>query len=262
MIQPLSIRPIEYWKKLTPEIVGFEIRNGYWISTEGRLYSEFIKSVMHQCIDKDGYNIIGLYDVTGKQITLRVHRVVMLAFYPISNPLEMQVNHINGIKNMNDEENLEWATASENVKHAFRTGLHPIAAGEDNSMASISNDMALKIGELLSTEKYTYREISAITGCNTALISSIRTGNCWSFVCDKYNLKEKHIANSNATFTYYELHAICKYFQDNNIKELTRDIKEDILKLLNKESNYNTRKALKRIFYKERHQSISKDYKF
>lgn len=56
--------------------------------------------------------------------SVKVHRVVAMAWIP--NPNEYpQVNHIDGNKSNNAASNLEWATDSQNIAHAFANGLHP-----------------------------------------------------------------------------------------------------------------------------------------
>lgn len=76
---------------------------------------------MSQRIDRAGYLTIKL-SKHGKDSTQYVHRLLALAFIP--NPMNKQyVNHINGNKLDNRLENLEWVDHSENMKHAFRTGL-------------------------------------------------------------------------------------------------------------------------------------------
>jgi hypothetical protein len=53
----------------------------------------------------------------------QIHRLVATAFLPNQRE-KTQVNHKNGERNDNRLINLEWATASENIKHAYLTGLN------------------------------------------------------------------------------------------------------------------------------------------
>lgn len=46
--------------------------------------------------------------------------------YP-ANADDLQINHINGIKGDDKPDNLEWVTCSENIKHAFESGLKNIS---------------------------------------------------------------------------------------------------------------------------------------
>ena len=70
-----------------------------------------------------GYQRVG----TGGSST-SVHRMVAETWIPNPNHYR-DVNHINGDKDDNRVENLEWVTHSENLRHAYRTGLRKAAGG-------------------------------------------------------------------------------------------------------------------------------------
>lgn len=52
-----------------------------------------------------------------------VHRLVLQHFKPCENMDKLQVNHIDGNKDNNCINNLEWVTDSENKFHAYNKGL-------------------------------------------------------------------------------------------------------------------------------------------
>ena len=77
------------------------------------------KTLKHQI--KKGYHRLEVTTIYGRKHFF-VHRLVAKAFIP--NPENKpQVNHINGNKNDNSVENLEWCTNYENAHHAIDKGL-------------------------------------------------------------------------------------------------------------------------------------------
>jgi len=107
---------MEKWLNLKYE--GFE---QYQISNLGSVRSP--RGIMKSRPNSRGYHIIGLrHHETIKQKTFSVHRLVADHF--IDKPEGKDyVNHIDGDKNNNTAENLEWVTQSENQIHAYRIGL-------------------------------------------------------------------------------------------------------------------------------------------
>ena len=81
-----------------------------------------------------------------------VHRLVAETWIDNPNPnYYTQVNHINGDKDDNSVENLEWVTPSENHRHAYRTGLRevkgtPIRIVETGEVYESIHECARQIG--------------------------------------------------------------------------------------------------------------------
>lgn len=105
-----------------------------------------------------------------------VNRVVAWAFLP--NPLNLpQVNHKNGDKEDNSVENLEWASGSDNERHAHRTGLKT-GRGSQNSNAKLT------AAEVLEIRASTARpaEIAEKYGVARSTIMNIINRKTWEHV--------------------------------------------------------------------------------
>ena len=124
------------------------------------------------------YQIINLSKLDGSKRTFRVHRLVMMAFNPVENMDELEVNHIDGNKKNNKIENLEWCTASENQIHAFKTGLNKPRRGEESNFSKLTEDDVKKVFELRE-KGLLQKEIAEIIGCTKSNISCILRKKSW-----------------------------------------------------------------------------------
>lgn len=117
----------EIWKVLPIGNEKYEISNygrikTHYLSKEGRLMKTFS--------DRLGYKRTQL-SINNKNKSFLVHRLVALMFVP--NPfMYNEINHIDGNKQNNYYENLEWCTHSHNMRHAVENNLLTFETGKNH----------------------------------------------------------------------------------------------------------------------------------
>lgn len=115
------------WKKV----------NGYTnfsVSNDGQIRNDNTGRIYKTWLDSNGYPSLHL----GKDIK-RVHKIVAEAF--IENPYNLpEVNHKDGNKENNNEDNLEWVTHSCNVLHSYR--FHGSHTTSEKAVICIETDKA------------------------------------------------------------------------------------------------------------------------
>jgi YesN/AraC family two-component response regulator len=144
----------------------------YQVSSKGNLKS--LKKPKRKFI-LQGYFYTEL-SYKGFNKKFKVSRLVALAF--ISNPENKeQVNHKNGNKLCDEVNNLEWNTRSENMKHAFKMGLHS-QRGEQNAHSKLTRKQANQIRKLYKKD-FSQKELAKKFNTNQSNISRIVNNIIW-----------------------------------------------------------------------------------
>jgi len=108
----------EEWRPILP--IHVDGTEGYFMSNYGRLKNKH--GHIRNGWDNNEYVQVSI----GKRKSYLLHIIIALTFIENSDPEnKKEVNHIDGDKKNNKVTNLEWVTHSENVQHAFDTGLTP-----------------------------------------------------------------------------------------------------------------------------------------
>lgn len=132
------------WKDLIYQGKNYGYK--FEISDRGSLRNKITGTVYKLNVTTNGYLDVVVSLGNKKIKNFRIHKAVAETFIP--NPKNKpEVNHIDGNKQNNYVENLEWVTGSENVQHAYNMGLASAKShqGENSSTNKLTDEDVLYI---------------------------------------------------------------------------------------------------------------------
>ena len=174
-IRSISL-PGEHWKQARGHGLNYFVSNmGRLLTT--RQYGSRIVAVMTPSLDPHGY-----YRTMLDGRTVKVHRIVAENW--LENPLGLPVvNHIDCNPTNNRVENLEWCTTSENILHAYRTGLEKKALGQKHHAAKMTDEQVRQFKwEWAHDRKMSRKQYAEKLGVSEATIKDIIRGRSWSWL--------------------------------------------------------------------------------
>lgn len=153
----------------------------YEVTKDGRLISRCYKTprvLKTHTNKKTGYVSIGMKDGE-KNYCCMVHRIVALLHIPNPNGYS-DVNHLDGNKQNNSVENLEWCNPSQNNKHAYEAGLRS-AEGEKNGQSKLTEHQVKEIRRRRN-EGQTYSRIAPDFDIHPMTVGEICRNELWRHV--------------------------------------------------------------------------------
>ena len=199
-----GMKPIEY----------DDIREGYYINQKGEIYSDISKKYLLGSTDKNGYLRVSLRrNGTPVQKTYKIHRLVKIIFDPVEDFENLSIDHIDGDKRNNDISNLDWCSASENVKRAIKN------KQIYKNRRDLSDEEVINICEWLqkgySPQMIAQKFYSDNITKKTRVISEILCGRLWKDVSCNYHFWVKYPEFNSKNWTIWDIEDFCQLIQNN-----------------------------------------------
>jgi DNA-binding CsgD family transcriptional regulator len=179
--------------KASPDLIDGEVWQripdypDYEVSDYGRVRKNSENGLFQVAFSYNphGYVQVGL-TANGVRKTKRVARLVAECFIPRIEG-KLQVNHIDGNKENNHFRNLEWCTPSENIKHAFDTGLNiPHDRRGTSWKLRVTVIQVREICRRISAGERNLDICQTLNLGKTSIVSQIRRRKTWSHISVDY----------------------------------------------------------------------------
>lgn len=152
---------------------------GYYVDNKGNIWSTETnwrghgKRILKKQKDRYGYEKVRL-TINGKRKKYSVHRLICAAFYGEQYNNNLEVRHLNGIRDDNKLENLCWGTRSEN---AFDRSIH----SDDSYRFSNNRKLTVFDVEKIRTEEINIKnsELAKKYNVTSSCISNIKNYVTW-----------------------------------------------------------------------------------
>lgn len=215
----------------------------YYISNYGRVYSEFKKCILKQYKDESGYFRISIRISPNESVFTGVHKLILMSFYPITDPYRFIPNHKDGIKDHNYLDNLEWVTVSYNTRHALDNGLCNYI-GTDNSRSYLTDSQVEQICQYIK-DGYRAPQIATMMNLGTesqnernkicAIIRNISYGSAYMSISMKYDIPGMQ---GDYRFPEEMAYDICQIMSDPKNKDYNYDDIANVLNIPNERRRY------------------------
>lgn len=149
--------------------------SSYSITKSGEVYSHISERFLKQ--QNRGYVQIGLRNDSGNQINCYVHRLVAMT-YCDGYDEKFHVNHIDGDKSNNNFWNLEWVTRSENMLHAWHTGLIKTNKADYELVHSVCKKLE---------SGFKASDVATSLDIGIDLVQDILQGKSWNWISEEYD---------------------------------------------------------------------------
>lgn len=164
------------------------IKNYYYISKNGDIYSKIKQRFLHPSKNKNGYLRIELVLNDNTRKEFRLAQIVLYKFKgePPKDMLDPTSEHKDGNINNNSINNLMWLERSINSSIRKNKG-----QGELNHEALLTEQQVIEIAELLQ-QNFHVKEIAQKYNVDISTISSIKNKKTWRHLTLNYNFNNSN----------------------------------------------------------------------